>query len=147
MRLIIVVAVLAQLGCYTAPIPEIPEYSLADQLPEGVEVVESFSIKGMDAFHLVKARYGEEAHISQICEEFQLLPYQGNTLNRLGFAGAVDAEENIAWFPLQSSTRIFQYSSVNKDGSFKDSGDKRRYQNMLWINDEDKALILQRSGF
>ena len=116
-------------------------YSWEDRLPEGVEILERFvDTSGMDAFYLVKVSYASEKDVVEICSEFQLLQYQGP--QRLGVAGIIDERIGIAWFPLSSTDRIYQYCSVDSNGNLKPKVNGR-FVNMLWVDDESKELIIQ----
>ena len=111
------------------------DWSLADQLPETVEVLESFRTHGMDSYHLVKARFSSEDEITQICKKFDLLSDENNP-KPLGFGKLFDEEYGIPWFPLTGSTRRYAfYTEID------------RYEQILWINDETNELILQLTTF
>lgn len=143
MRFIVAVAVALSLsGCIFRTTAQ--SYPWESRLPEGVKIIAQFDeMSGMDAFHLVRLSYVSEDQIVQICNEFKLLPHEeGKHGSHLGMAGLVDERSPIAWFPPATIDRVYFFSSENNDGSLK-LGVNGRYQNMLWVDEEQKELVLQ----
>lgn len=117
-------------------------YSLADDLPDSVTILETFSdTTGMDSFYLVKARYATEDELDGIIGKFQL-EVDLDGVSDLSFAGLFDDRVNIAWFPLQDANRKYEFDSVNEDGTLKD-GVSGSYENAMWVDDENRLLVIQ----
>ena len=121
-------------------------WAISDHIPNSVEILETFSdTSGMDAFYMVKAKYSSEDEIIEICNEFQLLADQDD-VPPLGFARLYDERTDIPWFPLENTTRRYAFRSVDDDGHWKENA-TGRYENILWIDDDNKELIIQVAPF
>ena len=120
-------------------------YSLADELPNSVTILETFSdTTGMDAFYMVKARYTTNDELDEMIRKFRL-EFDSDGVSDLSFAGLFDDRVNIAWFPLPDANRKYEFDSVNEDGTFKD-GVNGSYENAMWVDDEKRLLIIQRAA-
>lgn len=118
-------------------------WSLAEQLPDTVVILEEIADQtGFDSFFLVKGRFTSEEEISEMCKEFNLLPDQDD-VSPLSFSKLYDERENVEWFPLPNVTRRYAFTTQNWDGSSKENFETRRYEAVIWINDEEKVFILQ----
>ena len=119
-----------------------PKYSLADELPRNVAILETFSdTTGMDAFYMVKASYTTEDELSEIIRTFHL-EIDPDGVSDLSYAGLFDDHANISWFPLPDANRKYEFDSVNDDGTFK-KGANGSYENAMWVDDAKRILIIQ----
>ena len=117
-------------------------WSLAEHIPDTVEVLEQIDDQsGMDSFFLLKGRFTSEDEITDICNEYNLLPNQGD-VSLLSFSGLYDEQHEIEWFPLPNVTRRYAFNSVNWDGTIKENVEGR-YEAVIWIDDEKHVFVLQ----
>ena len=117
-------------------------YSLANDLPDTVEVLNSFSdTSGMDAFHMLKVRYSNDGDLEQIIETFQLLP-DSDGVSDLSVAEIFDQRAKISWFPLPTASEKLEFNSLNDDGTLK-AGAEGSYENAMWLDRDLRLFIIQ----
>ena len=125
-------------GCGKIPLisPNRKNFPPWEKLPEGngIRYIDRFTRdSGIDPLYLAKMSYDDDAALQLVIETFGLVP-RDETHGDLTFTTTL-GDSKPPWFPLQGVTDVYVYPS--RDGE--------EYVSNLWVDSNNKVMILERT--
>ena len=135
---LVLLVLLTVAGCGKIPLisPNRKNFAPWEKLPEGngIRYVEKFARDpGIDPLYLAKMTYDDDTALQLVLDSFGLVP-RDDTHGESTFTTTL-RDPQPSWFPLNGVTHVYVYPSKPDE----------EYVSNLWVNADEKVMILERT--